>query len=254
MLSGLNKRITPVVGIATLAGLVLTAGGATAATKTLINGNQIQKHSVAANRLTSHARHVLQGHRGPRGATGSRGPAGPKGDTGPAGAAGATGPAGPTGQAGAAGQQGPIGPQGPSGQAVVTTYTTPASTIPAYNGAPVVDVPASPLNGTGDQQTTLLSFNLDAGKYLIDGTVQFFHFVPGDDGTDYGLASLHVAGSNQFGTVWTPDIPSANNAAQTNSSTYVTIPDDGTQLTLLGTVRGTRAAQAGAQVVVTKVG
>lgn len=135
------------------------------------------------------------------------------------------------------------------------TFLTDPSTIPVFGGLPVAEVPASPKNGSDDSETPLLTFELDKGTYVIDGTAQFFHFVPGDDSEDFGLVSLLVEGSDEQGTAFTPDIPNdGNNGAQTNATSVVTIPEDDTVLTVVGTIRGERAGQAGAQVVTTKVG
>jgi hypothetical protein len=188
------------------------------------------------------------------------GPQGLKGDTGAQGPQGATGAQGPQGATGAQGPQGATGAQGPQGEpgapqfTSVQTFLTAPSTVPAFNNLPVVEVPASPKNGTNDSQTPLLTFTLDRGDYLIDGAAQFFHFVPGTDGEDFGVVSLLVGQGPKEGTAWTADIPSdGNNAAQTNASAYVHITADNTPVTVVGSIRGTLHGQAGAQVIATRI-
>jgi hypothetical protein len=58
----------------------------------LIDGSQIKKGTIEADRLTKKARSTLRGQTGPRGPGG--GPRGPRGDQGPPGPRGAPGPAG----------------------------------------------------------------------------------------------------------------------------------------------------------------
>jgi hypothetical protein len=95
MLSAIRKHLTPSMGVALLALILATTGGAFAAT----GGGQ---HPT----LTASAAKAKKGARGPRGLTG---PAGLKGATGATGAAGAIGPVGPTGATGPAGAAGANG-------------------------------------------------------------------------------------------------------------------------------------------------
>ena len=265
MKSPLKSRTGAVVaGAAVLA--LLTGGGAIAAgviTSADIVNQTIKKQDIGSDAVGGSE--VVEGSLGLRhlndytrsqiaksGASGTQGPAGPKGDT------GATGAVGPKGEPGANGTNGvgAKGDKGDSGQANVTTYVTAPSTTPAWAGLNVVDVPATAKTGGRgvDSQTPLLTFELDAGSYLIDGTAQFFHFVPGTDSEDFGVVSLLVDGSSDYGTAWTADIPNdGNNAAQTNANTYLTITEDDTILTVVGSIRGIRDGQAGAQVIVTQV-
>lgn len=182
-------------------------------------------------------------------ADGERGPAGPAG---PAGKDGATGAAGKDGAAGPAGKD---GAPGKNAVTEVRTFLTPLEDVVPGFPLNVTQVPASPKNGSNDGDTPLLTFELDAGKYLIDGDAQFFHFVPGEDTEDFGVISLLVEGSTERGTSFTADIPNdGQNGAQTSASTYVVIPQDDTTLTVVGSIRGIRAGHAGAQVRVTQVG
>src|ERR1700729_3373570 len=65
----------------------------------LIDGHQIKKGSIEADRLSKQARGTLKGRTGSRGARGAKGNAGPQGAAGARGAPGATGGAGPAGTA-----------------------------------------------------------------------------------------------------------------------------------------------------------
>ena len=78
--------------------VALTAGGAYAASTTVLNGNTIKNHTIGLAKLTPKAVKQLQGQRGPRGLDGFDGVDGTDGVDGMAttatGATGATGPAG----------------------------------------------------------------------------------------------------------------------------------------------------------------
>jgi hypothetical protein len=137
VLSSLRGRVTPSMAVSVVALVFATTGSAVAA-KSFIDGDDIKKDSIPANRLTEGARESLEGNRGPRGrdgdagAQGAQGVQGPSGPAGPEGPKGETGPAGPAG-AGAPGPQGPAGPAGPAGGGLgVTTAVT--SLIPYNNG------------------------------------------------------------------------------------------------------------------------
>jgi hypothetical protein len=88
--------------------LFVAVGGGTAAYASgLIDGSQIQNHSISAKKLTRSAISSLHGERGPAGPVG---PAGPSGATGATGATGARGP------------QGVQGPKGDTGSTGLTGY------------------------------------------------------------------------------------------------------------------------------------
>jgi hypothetical protein len=98
-----------------VAGLLISAGGASAATGVDVRFAPTQggarTATLAVNGATfgqSYPTLTLNGTGGSLPA----GPAGPTGPTGPTGATGATGPAGPTGQTGQTGQTGSTGPAG----------------------------------------------------------------------------------------------------------------------------------------------
>jgi collagen triple helix repeat protein len=97
----------PATVIATVALFVAVGGGTAAYASGLIDGSQIQNHSIAAKKLTRSAISSLHGERGPAG------PAGPAGPTGATGATGASGPQGP---------QGVQGPKGDTGSPGLTGY------------------------------------------------------------------------------------------------------------------------------------
>lgn len=128
MFSSSNHGLKPAFIAAVLTGgLVLGTGSAVTAT-VLLDGKDIAKRSIPANRLTEKARAQLEGDQGPAGADGAQGPAGADGAQGPAGAEGprgvagengARGPAGTKGTDGKDGDQGPQGPQGDKGDAGV---------------------------------------------------------------------------------------------------------------------------------------
>jgi hypothetical protein len=141
VLSRMRGRLTPSMAVSVVALVFATTGSAVAA-KTFIDGDDINKNSIPANRLTEGARDSLQGDRGPRGREGDQGPVGPAGAAGPAGTAGPEGPAGPKGETGPQGPAGvgPAGPQGPAGPAGAAT--TVSSLVPYNNGDPELAPPA----------------------------------------------------------------------------------------------------------------
>lgn len=169
--------------------------------------------------------------------------------------AGKQGPQGEPGKDGTNGTNGAPGAKGDKGDTgMVDVQKNLTGSNDAYNGLTVVDVPPSPIGGTNDSETPLVSLNLDKGRYLIDATAQFFHFTSGEGGLDYGVISLKIGDNASEGHSWTPDIPQGANGAQTNAPVYVTINNDNTTVTVVGTIRGTVAGQAGAQIIATRVG
>lgn len=153
---------------------------------------------------------------------------------------------------GKTGPAGPAGPVGPSG--VIATSTAITAPNAAYGGINVVNVPASPALGQNDSRTPLVSVVLNRGTYHLTATAQFFHFPAGAAADDYGVVSTNLNGQPQPGIGFTSDIPSDGaNGAQTTVATIVTISADNTTMTLVGSIRGATAGQAGAQVLVMKV-
>jgi hypothetical protein len=88
--------------VISLIALFVALGGTSLAATTLINGKNIQKHTIAKDRLTSKAIKQLKGNRGPAGPRGATGPQGPQGAQGVQGVQGVQGPKGDTGAPGSA--------------------------------------------------------------------------------------------------------------------------------------------------------
>ncbi len=115
MISSSKPRLKPAVIAAVLSGGLVLGTGSAVTAAVLLDGKDIAKRSIPANRLTAKAMDRLQGAPGPAGADGAQGPAGDDGAPGPAGADGAPGPAGADGAQGPAGADGAQGPAGPKG-------------------------------------------------------------------------------------------------------------------------------------------
>jgi hypothetical protein len=87
MLTFRSRRPSPAM-VVSLVALFFAVGGVSEAKKvlSLINGHQIKKGTIEADRLTKQARDVLKGRMGPKGdqaPQGAQGVQGPKGETGP---------------------------------------------------------------------------------------------------------------------------------------------------------------------------
>jgi len=160
----------------------------------------------------------------------------------------------------AAGAGGPVGPQGPPGRDGVvapTTALTPANAT--FGGVNVVVVDDAPLasGGPAATDTELVSITLQPGRYIVEGTAQFFDFDGSADAgeEEYGVARTFV-GDTAVGTVWTPDIPDdGNNAAQATGSTVVQVTAADTKVSVRGIVRSAEGdgGQAGANIIATPV-
>jgi hypothetical protein len=130
----------------------------------------------------------------------------------------------------------------------VVTGVTPASTVAAYSGAHVVDVPA------GTTPTTLTSITLNKGTWKISGVAQFWHLPPSPapTGTDYGLVTVNGL-ANGFTTNYTSDVPDGgSNAAQVSFSGTVTVTADNTPVVVGGQFTGGNTGQAGASITATQ--
>lgn len=231
---------------------LLVAGGATGAVAAkLITGDRIATATITARNLAPNSVGkseikpgvVTDGEDGADGAPGAQAPAGPQGEQGER---GATGPQGPQG---ATGPEGPRGLPGEAGPVVVEAWTEVTDYDELWR-ARVTGVDAN--QGGADLEVTVLRFELDPGTYLIDTTTQFFR---GDgEGEDYGVATLYVDGVNVPGTVFTGDLPGSNTtAAQAGGTQLVTIFDEGTEVEVRASVRGSEFALVGAQSVVTQL-
>ena len=106
MISSSKPRLKPAVIAAVLSGGLVLGTGSAVTAAVLLDGKDIAKRSIPANRLTAKAMDRLQGAPGPAGADGAQGPAGDDG---------AQGPAGPKGADGKDGEQGPQGDKGDAG-------------------------------------------------------------------------------------------------------------------------------------------
>jgi hypothetical protein len=115
--------------------VVLAATGSAVAAG-FIDGKDIKKNSIHANRLTPEARAFLKGNDGDRG---SRGRTGATGATGSTGAKGDTGANGANGAAGATGATGDKGDKGDAGQDAATRVS---SLTPYDDSAPELAPPA----------------------------------------------------------------------------------------------------------------
>ena len=253
---GLLKRNTKAAVAVVAASALLVVGGASGAVAgKLITGNQIAKDTITAKNLAPKS--VGRSELAPSATKALEGKAGAQG---PAGVAGAQGPQGAQGSQGAPGSQGSQGIQGPQGvagaDAVLDTYdeVTEPNPDPNWHGAPVVLVTPSPVNGTADVPQDILTFHLDKGEYRLDLAAQFVHFVPGADGEDFGVVSVTADGEPLGGQMWTSDIPSSNNVAQTYGWQHLEVGADGVDIAVQATVRGVRHAEAGAYVTVSKLG
>src|SRR5690554_5228317 len=86
MLRKFRRRFSPSMIVALIALLFATGTGSAIAAKSLINGKDIKRGSIPANRLTKGAQEkftkATKGERGPVGPAGAQGPAGPVGPAG----------------------------------------------------------------------------------------------------------------------------------------------------------------------------
>ena len=134
------------------------------------------------------------GPTGPTGATGATGP------TGPTGATGATGPTGPTGPTGATG---PTGPSGEDGQAATVRVGTVTTGDPGTEAA---------VTNSGTAQDAVFDFTIPQGSSGSGASPELLSAYstpsqPGSsgspllfdrNGTSYGTAISHTAGSGSF--------------------------------------------------------
>ena len=234
-----NRGVALVVSATALA-LIAGGGGAVAAsliTSADIKDKTIQtvdlhKNAVTSPKVKDRSLKMADLNQYVQDAIEEAGPQGPKGDPG---ARGATGPAGPT--------------------SVISTATHLTAPNPAYGGANVVDIPPSPLNASNDGRTPMLTFTLDAGKYYMSASAQFFHLGGPPSGEDYGVFGTLMNGVIQPGNSVSPNIPDiVPNPAQTTAGGIFIVPANNTQITVVGSIRGTVGGQGGVAVEVLKIG
>lgn len=127
----------------------------------------------------------------------------------------------------------------------VVTAQTPASTVPAHNGARVVDV--------GSAETPLVTLVLDKGTWKISGVAQFWHLTGGSPSDpDYGKVTVPGLQSG-FATNWTSDVPNGGtNAAQVSFAGTIKITSNDTPVVITGSFTGSNTGQAGASVQATQ--
>jgi hypothetical protein len=174
-----------------------------------------------------------------------------------AGKDGATGAQGPKGDTGARGPKGDTGAQGLDGKDAELTFEdfkTPAN--PDLWNFNVVSVKPSPLNGTADVKQEVLSFDLEEGLYRLDIAAQVLYMAPsGADVEDYGVFTMTVDGEPLGSTIWTGDIPSKSNAAQTSGWSHLEVGPEGAHVVISGALRGASTdAGFGAFATATKIG
>ena len=161
--------------------------------------------------------------------------------------------------------------QGPPGESLVHYDITPPNPA-VFNLNIITNVPSAPadsgepLAGSVEGVALFDPFFLDAGTYLISSTAQFFDFNNNTTtGPEFGVTKTWLCTSDtsladcrvpSITTTWTPDIPDdANNAAQQSGSIVVNVPADGRWVVSRSVVRGgTGTYQAGANVIVTRLG
>lgn len=200
MPSRMRGKVSPSMAVAVIAMVFATTGSAVAAK--LIDGGDIEKHSIPENRLTKRAIKSLQGEDGERGRRGAQGPAGP------AGQAGAQGPAGPIGETGAQGGEGPRGPAG-----VVSLYV---DGTPFKQGDPkgrVVPEGAGIGDFTGGAEMRAIRLT-KPGSYQLDAALSVRGPQSGTASTVAPIAQTRcnlLDGSSNIDTFyvdfWRPDAP-----------------------------------------------
>jgi hypothetical protein len=127
----------------------------------------------------------------------------------------------------------------------VVSATTPVSTVPAYDGARIVDVTAA--------NTPLVTLVLDKGTWKITGTAQFWHKGPGSP-SDPDLGIVTIPGLlDGFGSNWSSDVPDGgNNAAQVSFNGTIKITANDTPVVITGSFTGSNTGQAGVSVQATQ--
>jgi hypothetical protein len=192
-------RISPTLGVALLAFVLVASGGAYAAVKTSTKTISVCSHHkggglYSARRCARHDRRLSWNASGRQGAAGPTGTAGVTGAQGPA---GSQGQAGMPGQPGAKGDAGNTGPRGPSDAYFNTSAGGTSTGLQSVTVAvPAGDYAASALarvSGTyanaalGECTLTATGQGTPAHSYLSKG------YVPAQFGTEPGEVQLPAA-------------------------------------------------------------
>jgi hypothetical protein len=139
----------------------------------------------------------------------------------------------------------------------VTTSASTTGADPATGLVPVPVEASSPF--TSAKGAVLVSAALPAGRYIVSGTAEFF--AVGASTGQYGEARLFIAdGTPQGSSIFSPVVPPAalgGVGAQTGASVEINLTT-ATTITLRARARdavaGPSAVEAGANLLVTKVG
>jgi len=127
----------------------------------------------------------------------------------------------------------------------VVSATTPVSSVPAYDGARVVEVAGA--------NTPLVTLVLDRGTWQLDGVAQFWHMGPASvSAPDYGVVKVPDL-KDGFLENWTADVPDGGaNAAQVAFHGTIKVTRDNTPVVITGSFTGDNTGQAGVSVQATQ--
>jgi hypothetical protein len=257
----MNSSTKVSLSVVAAAGLFVAGSATGAVAGKLVTGDQIAKHTVRTGNLAPESVGMYKLKPGVRAAIA----AGGQGTPGPQGEKGDKGDRGEKGDTGAAGTNGTDGAPGVNDVSLSITDVTTPNAIES-GGYWIVPLPADQLSGGSDSEIDLLTFDLAAGRYVVDVTAQFYSLAQADT-ENYGVVTLYRgpdAGSatNIPGTLFTADLPDRNdpfnpaNAGQTNGSQVIEVTTP-TTIYVRGSLRSDNTNQdavAGAQAVITKIG
>jgi hypothetical protein len=237
------------VSVVAAAGLFVAGSATGAVAGKLVTGDQIAHQTVTSRNIApdSVGMHKLKPGVRAAIAAGGQGAAGPKGDN------------GDKGETGAAGTNGTPGVNDVS--LAIADATTPGAI--QHSGSWIVQLPGDQLDGGSDSEVDLLTFDLAAGRYLVDVTAQFDSLNSARP-ENYGVVTLYRgpdggSATNIPGTLFTAELPdsaAADNAGQTNGSQIIEVITP-TTIYVRGSFRTDDTsynAIAGAQAVITKIG
>jgi hypothetical protein len=288
----MNRSAKVSLSVVAAAGLFVAGSATGAVAGKLVTGDQVATHTITTRNIAPESIGMLKLKQGVREAItaagpGTAGPKGDKGDAGPQGAKGDKGDPGTNGTNGAKGDKGDAGPQGAKGdkgdpgakgakgdkgdpgangvndvRLAITDATTP-DVVQSDDGHWLVQLPGDQLDGGSDSETDLLTFDLAAGRYLVDVTAQFYNLIP-TSAENYGVVTLyrgadHGSATNLPGTIFTADLPDSTggkNAGQTTGHQIIEVTAP-TTVYVRGSFRTDDTSQravAGAQAVITRIG